>query len=399
MGQFYPSQQAESRGKGDGIALAADATARGPLLVPSQSRILIVDHSQSNRRILQGVLRELGNDLVEASSTSQALRLVANERIDLVLVDLMAPEIGGPMFCRILKSNSSTQFIPIFLLAPDDQAEKEVIAIASGAHDFLLKPLRHKAVQARVQASLRLKATLDSLDEAEAVLFSLAQSVEERDPAMGEHCQRIALLASSLGIALGLPASDLVSLQRGGFLHDIGKVGIPDHILFKSGPLSSEEWVVMREHTVRGERICQKMRSLRDTLPIIRSHHERWNGSGYPDGLRGEEIPLLARIIQIADIFDALTNKRPYKEAYLPEHAMLILQEETNLGWRDPDLVAKFGEIYPMFRNAPPSPKTGNHSLQALAEAIQRKDVHSTENVIRGLSRNGHAPVHVSGRR
>jgi len=316
----------------------------------------------------------------------------------LVLVDLMAPEIGGPMFCRILKSNSSTQFIPIFLLAPGDQAEEEVIAIASGAHDFLLKPLRTGAVQARVQASLRLKATLDSLDDAEAVLFSLAQSVEERDPAIGEHCQRIALLASSLGIALGLPASDLVSLQRGGFLHDIGKVGIPDHILFKPGPLSAEEWAVMREHTVRGERICQRMRSLRDTLPIIRSHHERWNGTGYPDGLRGEEIPLLARIIQIADIFDALTSKRPYKEAYLPEHAMLILREETNLGWRDPDLVAKFGEIYPMFRSAP-APKTGNHSLQALAEAIQRKDIHSAEAVICGLSTNGVAPVRSSGRK
>ncbi len=398
MGQLYPSLQAESRESGNVIALAAGATANRPLLVPSESRILIVDHSQSNRRILQGVLRELGNDLVEASSTSQALNLIANERIDLVLVDLMAPEIGGPMFCRILKSNSTTQFIPIFLLAPDDQAEKEVIAIASGAHDFLLKPLRPKAVQARVLASLRLKATLDSLDDAEAVLFSLAQSVEERDPAMAEHCQRIALLASSLGIALGLSASDLVSLQRGGFLHDIGKVGIPDHILFKAGPLTTEEWVVMREHTVRGERICQKMRSLRDTLPIIRSHHERWNGSGYPDGLRGEEIPLLARIIQIADIFDALTSKRPYKEAYLPEHAMLILQEETNLGWRDPDLVAKFGEIYPMFRCAP-TPKTGNHSLQALAEAIQRKDVHSTQTVIRGLSHNGQSPARSSSRR
>ncbi len=380
------------------MALEAVATLNGPIVAPSQSRILIVDHSRSNRCILRDVLQDLGNDLVEASSTSQAMTLIERQRIDLVLVDLMAPEIGGPMFCRILKSNSSTQFIPIFLLAPDDQAEKEVIAIASGAHDFLLKPLRPKAVQARVQASLRLKATLDSQDEAEAVLFSLAQSVEERDPAIGEHCQRIALLASSLGIALDLPAADLVSLQRGGFLHDIGKVGIPDHVLFKSGELSNEEWAIMREHTVRGERICQKMRSLRDTLPIIRSHHERWNGSGYPDGLRGEEIPLLARIIQIADIFDALTSKRPYKDAYLPEHAMLILREEANLGWRDPKLVAKFGEIYPMFRSAP-SPKTGSHSLQALAEAIQRKDVHSAETVIRGVSRNGHVGVRSSGRR
>jgi putative two-component system response regulator len=396
--QFFPTPHSQSRGPGDPLALAADATAHGSLLVPPPSRILIVDHSDSNRRILHGVLGKLGNDLLEADSTSQALKLLSNERIDLVLVDLMAPEIGGPMFCRILKSNSSTQFIPIFLLAQDDQAEKEVVAITSGASDFILKPLRPKAVQARVQASLRLKATLDSLDDAEAVLFTLAQSVEERDPALAEHCQRIALLASSLGIALGLPAADLVSLQRGGFLHDIGKVGIPDHILFKPGPLTPQEWVIMREHTVRGERICRKMRSLADTLPIIRHHHERWNGTGYPDGLAGEQIPLLARIIQIADIFDALTSQRPYKKALSAEHAMLILREEASLGWRDPELVAKFGEIYSMFRNPPP-PHTGDRSLQALAEAIQRKDVESADSVICGLTANGAATIRSFGRR
>jgi putative two-component system response regulator len=392
VSQFSAALPTERHGPGGALSLAAEATAHGPIVVPPQGRILIVDHSRSNRHILHGALRDLGNDLVEASSTSQALKLVSNERIDLILVDLMAPEIGGPMFCRILKSNSSTQFIPIFLLAQGDQAEKEVIAITSGASDFILKPLRPQAVQARVQASLRLKATLDSLDDAEAVLFTLAQSVEERDPAMAEHCQRIALLAASLGIALGLPASDLVSLQRGGFLHDIGKVGIPDHILFKPGPLSPEEWAVMREHTVRGERICQKMRSLADTLPIIRHHHERWNGTGYPDGLQGDEIPLLARIIQIADIFDALTNHRPYKKAFPPEQAMLILQEEAALGWRDPELVAKFAEIHSMFRNPPP-PEMADRSLQALAEAIQRKDVSSAESGIRGLSDSGLAQV------
>lgn len=372
--------------------------AHGSILLPPPSRILIVDHSRSNRRILQGVLGEFGQDIVEANSTSQALKLLSNERIDLVLVDLMAPEIGGPMFCRILKSNSSTQFIPIFLLAQGDQSEKEVIAITSGASDFILKPLRPLAVQARVHASLRLKATLDSLDEAEAVLFTLAQSVEERDPAMAEHCQRIALLASSLGIALGLPASDLVSLQRGGFLHDIGKVGIPDHILFKPGPLTPAEWVIMREHTVRGERICQKMRSLTDTLPIIRHHHERWNGTGYPDGLRGEQIPLLARIIQIVDIFDALTNQRPYKKAFSAEHAMLILHEEASLGWRDPELVAKFDEIYSMFSHASGS-QSADRSLQALAAAIQRKDVGSAETVICGFANGELRPAQSSSGR
>jgi putative two-component system response regulator len=148
-----------------------------------------------------------------------------------------------------------------------------------------------------------------------------------------------------------------VALYRGGYLHDVGKVGIPDSILFKPGPLSPEEWVTMRSHTTRGEEICRHMNSLNPVLPIIRHHHERWDGSGYPDGLKGEQIPQLARIIQIVDIYDALANPRPYKRAFTPQEALAVIQEETDRGWRDPHMVKVFVNLHrTLLSKAAPDP-------------------------------------------
>jgi putative two-component system response regulator len=184
------------------------------------------------------------------------------------------------------------------------------------------------------------------VDETEAILIALARAVEQRDRQTAGHCERLAYSAISIGIALGLDRSDLLALYRGGYLHDIGKVGVPDAILFKPGQLTEDEWAVMRNHTVNGEEICRHLRSLHPVLPIIRHHHERWDGSGYPDRLRGEEIPLLARIIQVADIYDALTSKRPYKEALTPQRALSILEEETACGWRDPLVADLFFKLH-----------------------------------------------------
>jgi len=192
---------------------------------------------------------------------------------------------------------------------------------------------------------LRNKAIIDSLEEAETILFALAQAVEHRDKYTGQHCQRLAVTSVMLGEALGLPGADLTALYRGGYLHDIGKISVPDAILFKQGVLTAEEWVVMRSHAVRGEEICKPMRSLGPVLPIIRSHHERWDGTGYPDGLAGEEIPLLARILQVADIYDALTTERPYKPALSAACALEVMEEEVRRGWRDAELVPLFATI------------------------------------------------------
>jgi putative two-component system response regulator len=189
---------------------------------------------------------------------------------------------------------------------------------------------------------LRQQALIDSLEEAETILFALAQAVEQRDTATGSHCQRLATMSVMLGRTLGLPPDKLTALFRGGYLHDIGKVSMPDSILFKNGALSEEEWAIMRTHPLKGEEICRPMRSLWPVLPIIRNHHERWDGSGYPDGLEQGEIPLLARILQITDIYDALVTARPYKIALSHADALEILFEEVRKGWRDPELVRAF---------------------------------------------------------
>lgn len=180
------------------------------------------------------------------------------------------------------------------------------------------------------------------IDQTEDILFALAQAVEFRDQRTAEHCERLALTSLAMGMAMSLDQSALVALYRGGYLHDIGKVGIPDVILLKPGKLTAEEWIVMRSHPARGEEICRHLKSLAPILPIIRHHHERWDGSGYPDGLRGEQIPLLARIVQVVDIYDALTNPRPYKKAYTTKQAIGVIEEETSRGWRDPEIVAMF---------------------------------------------------------
>ncbi len=183
-------------------------------------------------------------------------------------------------------------------------------------------------------------------DETESILFALAQAVEQRDRQTAGHCERLAFIGVALGMALGLERPQLLTLYRGGYLHDVGKVGIPDSILYKAGKLTAAEWVTMRSHTTRGEEICRHLASLRPVLPIIRHHHERWDGSGYPDGLRGEQIPLLARIIQIADIYDALISARPYKPALNPAGALKIIREETDRGWRDPEIVELFMRLH-----------------------------------------------------
>jgi len=187
---------------------------------------------------------------------------------------------------------------------------------------------------------------LVGLDETEEIVFALAQAVEQRDVHTGGHCERLSFVSVALGIALGLNRASLLALYRGGYLHDVGKVGIPDSILFKPAQLTAEEWVTMRSHPVRGEEICRHMKSLSMVLPIIRHHHEKWDGSGYPDGLRGDQIPLLARVLQIADIYDALTYQRPYKPAYAPTEALEIMYQETQRGWRDPRIFRLFTRLH-----------------------------------------------------
>lgn len=359
--------------------LLENGLSKGRAAAP-RGKVLIVDASVDRRQNMLNMLGDLDHDLIEAGSTSEAVGAISVHRVDLVLIDSDAPELGAVEFCRMLKKAAATQLLPVFVVAVSDDLEKEVRAIDAGADEYFFPPLRPQSFRARVQASLRHKAAIDALDDSETVLFSLAQSVEDRDPSLKQHCERLSLMAAAMGIALGLPPRDILVLQRGGYLHDIGKVGIPDGILFKAGPLTPDEWEIMKSHAERGERICSNMRSLESVLPIIRSHHERWDGSGYPDGLKGEAIPLLARILQLADIYDALTTERPYKRALNPQEALRVIREEVDKGWRDPRLVELFADLLPMF-DVPASPDFSRLSLHALASSIERfrSDARKTE--------------------
>ena len=307
--------------------------------------ILIVDDVDLNRRLLKAILKTANYRIFEAKRPSAAQAILEREKIDLVVVDVVMPEMSGPEFCRLLKNDRKTQLLPVLMTTSLQGTENEVAGIESGADEFLIKPLQPSVVRSRIRAMLRNKALIDSLEEAESILFALAQSVEQRDKYTGMHCERLASYSIALGRALGLPRQEQLALYRGGYLHDIGKIGIPDSILFKRGLLTDEEWQTMRLHTIRGEEICRPMKTLAPVLPIIRSHHERWDGTGYPDRLSGEHIPLLARILQVADIYDALTTARPYKPAFTHQHAIEIMLEEARRGWRDPELVPLFAEI------------------------------------------------------
>jgi putative two-component system response regulator len=307
--------------------------------------ILIVDELDLNRRLLRGILKAADYRILEATRASAAFAILESEKIDLIVVDLVMPGLSGPDFCRRVKSNRRTHLIPILIVTSVQGVESEVAGISSGADEFLTKPLHPTVVRVRIRSLLRSKAVTDSLEEAESILFSLAQSVEQRDRCTGQHCRRLASYSVALGNALGLPRGELLALHRGGYLHDIGKIGIPDSILFKKGFLDDQEWLVMRSHTIKGEDICKPMKTLAPVLPIIRNHHERFDGSGYPDGLAGEDIPLLARILQVADIYDALTTERPYKSALTHTEALRVMEEESERGWRDPELIPVFAEI------------------------------------------------------
>lgn len=337
-----PSLELPVRPEGTDLSLGWEDVFGNTTHPPS---VLIVDSVELNRRLLRSMFKTAPYRFLEASSPTQALAILEREKIDLVILELMLPEMSGLELCRRLKADRRTQLIPILILTSLHGAENEIAGISSGADEFLTRPLHPSVVRARVRAMLRNKAAIDSLEEAEAILFALAQTIEQRDQYTGGHCQRLATYGLTLGLALGLSRPELLALHRGAYLHDIGKIAVPDAVLFKSGELDSDEWSLMRQHTVRGEEICRPMKSLAPVLPIIRNHHERWDGSGYPDGLKGDKIPLLARILQIVDIYDALTTNRPYKRAHTHAEAIELLQQEADRGWRDAELVSLFREV------------------------------------------------------
>jgi putative two-component system response regulator len=304
--------------------------------------ILVADDNEANRELVSELLSAEGYQVVCAADGQHAQQAVDSGSIDLALLDVVMPRPTGFEVCQAMKSKPETRLIPVILLTGLNSDADRIHGIMCGADDFLNKPVNKHELLARVYSLLRLKQFTDELDNAETVLFSLALSIEAKDPYTEGHCDRLSKYSVALGEKLGLPQDLRVALRRGGLVHDIGKLSVPESILLKPGPLTPEERKIMEQHTVIGERICAPLRSFRHVLPIIRHHHEKWNGSGYPDGLKGEQIPLTARILQVTDIYDALTTDRPYRKALALDKALAIMREEVTRGWWDGSILDEF---------------------------------------------------------
>lgn len=297
---------------------------------PSAARttVLVADDTESVRELFKKLLLADGYQVITAADGIAALDLVRLHPPDVILLDISMPGSDGIEVCRRLKSDPVTRLTPVVLVTGLSELQDRIKGIEAGADDFLSKPVHPHELRARVASLSRVKHLIDALDSAEAVFMALALTIEARDPTTRGHCERLASRAVLVGGALGLSQADLDALHRGGYLHDLGKVGVPDSVLLKAGRLTEVEFELMKRHTEIGDALCAPLQSLRDVRPIVRSHHERLDGSGYPGGLRGDEIPVLAQIVGIIDVYDAMTSHRPYRSALDPEAAMRFLVEE-----------------------------------------------------------------------
>ena len=344
----------------------------------ARGTVLVVEDDVQNARLITRLLTSEGFLVDVVGDGAAALAAVKRRAPDVVLLDWMLPRISGLEVCERLKADPATRLIPVVLLTGLDAREHRLAGINAGADDFLTKPFDFEELRARVRSLARLKQYTDELDSAESVITSLALTVEARDAYTEGHCARLVKYATALGSAVGVTRNDLAALERGGYLHDVGKIGVPDAVLLKPNTLTVPEFVVMQRHTVIGERLCGDLRSLAAVRPIVRHHHERLDGSGYPDGLHGDDIPLLAQIVGIVDAFDAITTVRPYRPARSWQMARAELVEDVRAGRFSDRLVTTFltlvehGDFHPAgaSQDAPVSaPATQSESPAKLERA------------------------------
>ncbi|MGX9221362.1 response regulator [Massilia sp. UBA6681] len=312
--------------------------------------ILAVDDEASNLQLLRQILQDHYR-LLFAKDGARALELARQERPDLVLLDVMMPGMSGYEVCASLKSNPDTAAIPvIFVTALTDTAD-ELEGFEAGAVDYITKPVSPPIVRARVRTHL----SLVRMEELRATRLEIVQrlglAAEYKDNETGLHVIRMSHFSRILGIAAGMSEVEADDLLHAAPMHDVGKIGIPDRILQKPGPLDPDEWKVMQSHVTIGAEIIGEHEGgmLALASQIALTHHEKYDGSGYPNGLRGEDIPLVGRIVAIADVFDALTSKRPYKKAWTEDEALTFLREQKGRHF-DPALVDLFLEQMPAVR-------------------------------------------------
>lgn len=307
-----------------------------------EAKILVVDDHTFSRITAVDLLSLDGYQVLETDDSTTVMDLVLQNEPDLILLDLKMPGISGIEVCKQVKQDHRTSGIPvIFMTVTDDRSTYEK-CMEAGGDDILPKPLDRMSLSARVKSLVMQKRLNEGLEQTKEVLFSLARAIESRNLESKESNSKLPQLAKAFGEYLQLAEENIEDLIYAAHLHDVGTVGIEDRILFKKGELTAQEREIIHQHVLIGERICAPLHFRKGILPIIRHHHERWNGSGYPDGLMGNEIPYLAQVFQILDIYDALTRERPYKMAFNPSCALEMIDSETTKGWRNPKLVGQF---------------------------------------------------------
>lgn len=303
--------------------------------------ILIVDDVAANRDLIDGLLDGRGYDVRQAANGRDALAMIRADQPDVVLLDIDMPLMDGITACREIKRDPNTRLVPVVLITAASDRETRIRGLDAGADDFLTKPFDGTELLVRVRVLLRDRALNKRLDATETVLLAVGRAVEARDRYTIDHAERVGRYARELGLLIGLDREAADWVYMGGVLHDVGKLAIRDAVLLKAGPLDDAEWTIMRTHPVEGERICQPLRSTFPVLPTIRHHHERFDGTGYPDGLIGEAIPLPARLVAIADAWDAMTSNRVYRASLGEEEARRRLEAGAGTQW-DMVLVGRY---------------------------------------------------------
>ena len=310
-----------------------------------KQKILVVDDHPDTIRLIQTYFRDEPWDINSASNGQEALKTISENPPDLILLDLMMPRMDGFEVSRRLKNDPLTRLIPIVMMTAYANSENKIKGIQIGVDDFITKPINFLELRTRLRSLLRIKNYTDELEQAEKVIFSLALAVEAKDQYTMGHCKRLAEIGAVLGRDLGMSDDEVTTIRRGAYLHDIGKIAIDEQILLKPGPLAEKEFRKVQQHPLVGERICKPLRTLQPALPIIRHHHERFNGSGYPDALKAEEIPVVAQIVGLVDCYDALTTDRPYRRAVNAQKALELIENDVAAGLWNRDLFKDFSRI------------------------------------------------------
>ena len=318
------------------------------------ARILVVDDEPAIHDFMDRLLRANHYEVQHASNGAEALNVINSHPPEIVITDVMMPVMNGIDLCRQIKANSRTALIPVLLLSAGGSTDDKVNGLDAGADEYMTKPFEVGEILARLRALLRMAFMRSQLENAEQVIFSLALAVEAKDPYTAGHIERVSSLAVVIGQDFGLSPGACAQIHRGGVLHDIGKIGVPDSILAKPGRLTPEEFVIIKRHPDIGDRICRKLKTLQDVLDLIRHHHERLDGSGYPDGLSGKELTLESRILAVCDVYDALASNRPYRAAMEGEQALEVLVTGVKAGHWDRDVVECLRHIVSVRQERPP---------------------------------------------